>query len=452
VTKIGRVRAEVRKKIQESLLTSLRDALPDERILEICREEFSKLRGRVLVPLAMVWYCVAAALSREKSFAAVWHDLWMPVSVAYPKVTGWRPHETGVLSRARRRIKASAFRKLWKSVGVQSLAEGLQRWGWRSFRMKIWDGTTVCMPDEEALRTKFGKASNQHGEGAFPNARWVNLLDEGTWTVLDSAWGSYRTSEQELAWRTLESLESGDLLLADRLFASAETQAKVRARGAHYIMRKNQTLEITKHPHRRIGWNEWLVTLSIPSKARKANPSLPKTIEVRVIKRMMGHGKKREVLWLVTSLLDRKEYPAQELAELYFLRWGIETSFRELKQDLHLEMLRSKTVEGVGQEMEAHLLAYNLLRLMIMRAAKQEGVELKRISFLNAVRIVSRMSECMRAARLERLPSMYRTMLKEIAASRNPKRPGRREPRALRRSRVAFPALKTTRAEWRVSA
>ena len=451
MTKIGKIRADVRKKIQASLLNSLREVLPDAKIRALCKEELSDMRERVLVPIAMIWFWVGAALNREKSFAAEWQELWSPVAAAYPEVAGWRPQGTGVLTRARARITSAILRKLRAEVTRQAQVEshGLSRWFGR--RVVLWDGSTFSMPDEPELCQFFGKPRNQHGEGPFPIARIVNLMDEASGAVLASAWDHHLVSEQELAWRTADALQAGDVVLSDRNFSGIRNMVRCQQRGVDFVMRKEVHLNIKNHPRRRIGPNEWLVTLSVPKDLRQAQPDLPEQITVRVIKRIMGHGKKRKELWLVTSFLDKYAYPADELVKLYLVRWDIESDFEEIKIDLHLEVLRSKTVAGAHKEIEAHLLAYNLVRILILRAALQEGVPLKRISFLEAVRSILKMSECMRAAPACQLLRIYRALLIEIAAAQNPLRPGRHEPRAIRRNRKPFPKLKMTRAEWRAS-
>ena len=447
--RIGQVREEVRRKIQGSLLNAVREVLPDARIRELCAEELSGMRERILVPTAMIWYWVAAGLSRERSFASVWAELWIPVASIHPEVAGWRPHDTGVLTRARQRIPEEALRKLKAEVSGQALEEQ-NEWGyWREKRVILWDGSTLSLEDTRELTAAFGKPSNQHGPAAFPALRLVNLVQKDTWITVGNAWGRYDAAETDLAWSAAEALRPGDVLLADRLFSGIGAMARLQKCGVDFVMRKFSTFDVTMHPRTRIGPNDWLVKVKVPSKDRKEHPGLPETIAIRVLKRTVGLGRNRKVLWLLTSLLYPEKAPAEELVALYGSRWGIEESFDELKTELHLDVLRSRTVEGVGKEIEAHLLAYNLVRLMILRAARQEGVPLKQISFVSAVRTILCVSDCMREAPAGLLTQMYHVMLKEIAGALNPHRPGRTEPRAVRRGPKPFPRLRTSRARWR---
>src|SRR5206468_1583219 len=106
---------------------------------------------RILVPLAMIWYWVAAGLSRERSFASVWNDMWIPVATSYPEVAGWRPQDTGVLTRARQRIPAEALRKLKEEVVRQGLEEQSELGWWRGHRAIVWDGSTLGLEDTQEL-------------------------------------------------------------------------------------------------------------------------------------------------------------------------------------------------------------------------------------------------------------------------------------------------------------
>ena len=246
MTKIGRIREDVRTKIRESLLNTLRDVLPDEFILELCVKELAGLRERILAPLAMLWYWVAAGLSREKSFAAVWSDLWTPVAADCPEVAGWRPEDTGVLTRARHRIPREALGKLRAEVVRQGQAERAKDDSYRGRRLLIWDGSTLSMPDEAELSVAFGKPRNQYGDGPFPVARMVNLLDAATGMVLESAWDCHRVSEQELAWRTASALQEKDVALADSNFAGKKNMARLNYRNVDFLMEKEYHRE---HPN-----------------------------------------------------------------------------------------------------------------------------------------------------------------------------------------------------------
>jgi len=134
---------------------------------------------------------------------------------------------------------------------------------------------------------------------------------------------------------------------------------------------------------------------------------------------------------------------------LYFGRWRIETSYEEFKQTFHSDVLRSKTVDNVYKEMAAHVLAYQLVRRLMVGAAAKHGKEPAGLSFLNAARWTLSFSKIMSTARTEDMPLLYERLLDAIAASEVDVRPGRTEPRAVARGCKHYASLRQSRAAWR---
>lgn len=155
-------------------------------------------------------------------------------------------------------------------------------------------------------------------------------------------------------------------------------------------------------------------------------------------------------IWLVTSLLDAKRYLAAEMMALYARRWRIEMLFKELKITLSADVLRSQSPEGIGKEIAARLTAINVVRSIMLEAAADNRVEDPlRLSFVFAIRAILNFALSLAIEPFWKLPAIYQAMLREIAAHTAPFRPGRNEPRRIRRERNKYPQLKTTRAEWR---
>lgn len=136
---------------------------------------------------------------------------------------------------------------------------------------------------------------------------------------------------------------------------------------------------------------------------------------------------------LATTLLDPERYPAAELAQLYCDRWQIEVNLRHLKQTLHLDVLRCKTVDGVHKELLMIALAYNLVRLVILRAAEQQQVSVPRLSFIDALRWLCHVPEGD-----ELCPLIVRKQ-----------RRGRHEPCVRKRRPKPYPLMKQPRAKLR---
>ena len=154
--------------------------------------------------------------------------------------------------------------------------------------------------------------------------------------------------------------------------------------------------------------------------------------------------------WLVTSLLDARRHPAEMIREFYRGRWSVETTIGEVKHPLSADVLRSKTPDGAYKEMTAKVMAFNLIRCVMLKAAPRRQAEPDRLSFSNARRLVVAYSLRMSAAPIFLLQSLYREMLDAVASVLVPHRPGRVEPRAVRRERKHYERLKIPRRVWRL--
>ena len=207
---------------------------------------------------------------------------------------------------------------------------------WRGFRLRALDGpspaeglrpaggTMVSMPREDELVRHFGLHRTKHGEVRYPLARFVSLLNLGP----------------------------GELVLLDRELTGSPTMARILARGAEFLGRKNARLRTDKvKVVDRLGRDDWIVELPVSKTARKEDPSLPKAVRVRLFKaRWKSPSGERLVEWFVTSLADRRRFKKHAMAKLYHERWRIETSYEEFKVMFHSDVLRSKTVENVNKE------------------------------------------------------------------------------------------------------
>ncbi len=163
---------------------------------------------------------------------------------------------------------------------------------------------------------------------------------------------------------------------------------------------------------------------------------------------MSIRGRGRDI-WLVTSLLDAAEYPADEIATLYLQRWRIETLFRQFKVNFSSDQLRSKSVDAINKEVAARICAINIVRTIMLEAATENNVAPMRLSFVAAVRTIIAYAPALGLRPLHQLPTIYHAMLKEIASHIAPERQGRLEPRGLAHDPKHYARLRMTRAQWR---
>jgi hypothetical protein len=441
------------EKISDSLerisFNSVRKVLPDSAIVQACKAADYKYRQRKITPIVTVLHMIMAAIWPEDSFNASWQVLWAVFVSRFTDFSGESPSR-GRVSQARARLPLEFWRFLfeWICQKVQELSTAFDRW--KGHRVVLLDGTCVSMADNKDLFEEFGRATGYHGKCKYPLARLVTLCIANTMMVLDYAMGRYNQDENSLARSLLKKLQKGDLLLADRHFAAAHFYWYYKSLGLEFLTKAHQRLKISCiKPIKSYAQNDFIGWLKINENYRQTDPYLPAKIMVRFIRVLVRERGQRKTVWLVTSLLDDKLYPAKEIAELYGKRWRIETLFREVKINLSADVLRSLSPDGIRKEVAARLIAVNIVRTIMLEAAIECGVDPVRISFVHAVRAIVMFSPALATEPIWKLPQVYKAMLKEIAAHIVPERPGRNEPRAVTRERKHYPKLRSTREQWR---
>lgn len=438
---------EIRTRLREAPLGAIRQMLPDSDILGACREHGYEWRKRVYGPVTTVFHFLAQAIQREESFAATWQELWTPLAAEFPGVAEEGPAHSA-LTHARARFPKEVMATLARRA-CRVTPDGGARW--KGLRLRAIDGTTGSMPREDELFRHFGRHNTKHGPTRFPLARFVSLLDVETCTIMGYRFGPHTTSEIEMAMDLIDLLGPGDLALLDRGFTGSPTMARIRARGADFLGRKNARLDPDKAKViDRLGRDDFIVELPMSKPARQKDPSLPDTVTVRLFRATWRSPTGERVTeWFVTSLMDSKRFTKRKLAILYHERWRIETSYAEFKQAFHSDVMRSKTTDNIYKEMAAHVLAYQLVRRLMAAAAAKYGKRPTALSFLNAARWTASFSHAMSSARTQDLPLLHERLLRAIAASDVDVRPGRIEPRAVARERKHYPSLRQPRAAWR---
>ena len=255
---------------------------------------------------------------------------------------------------------------------------------WRGLAVYAIDGSKLNVADTDVNRATFGGQSSAKGasDSAWPMIRIVALQAVRSHLIVAARLGPYKgSSELSLTDDLLSDIPEDSLTLMDRNFLNDRILLPLttQAGNRHFLMRakKNTVMRLVE----RLGPNDAIVELNHGTKARKADPTLPKTWRARAIRYHLPGGKPEVLL---TSLLDPVAYPADELIEMYHERWEIELGFDEAKTKMlqRRETLRSKSPIAVRQEVWGLLLAYNLVRLEMAAVAKEAGVPPTRISFI----------------------------------------------------------------------
>src|SRR5229473_988113 len=348
----------------------------------------SSVRQRDLPAHVVVYYVIALALYMQSSYREVLRCLlegiqWLRDPSATIKVAG----KSGI-SQARTRLGWEPFRQLHDEV-VKPIAVPATKGAWyRAWRLVSLDGSTLDVADEKVNEDAFGRPGASRGSSAYPQIRFVSLVENGTHVLFGSQMAGYGTGEITLAKTVLAGLRPGMLCLADRQFFGFRLWNLARESRADLLWRikKNMRLGCEK----RLPDGSYLSQI-YPSEQdwrRKTNG-----VQVRVIDYCLdGVADAEPIYRLVTTILDHSKAPAAQLAALYHERWEIETALDELKTHLRGAkiVLRSKTPDLVRQEFYGLMMAHFAIRSLMHEAALKADEDPDRLSFVHAVHVVQR--------------------------------------------------------------
>lgn len=345
-------------------------------------------RQRDLPAHVMVYYVIAMALFMQECYREVLSHLLEGIREllafeARVKVAG-----KAAISRARGRLGWEVLRQLYEEV-VRPIAEPGTRGAWyRRWHLISLDGSTMDVADTPENERAWGRPKASRGSTAYPQLRFVALVENGTHVLFAAEMGHYDTGETTLAKRSVSKLKAGMLCLADRLFFSFKLWNKARATGADLLWRvkKNMRLPCKK----RLPDGSYLSRIYRCEQDRR---NQRQGVVVRVIEYQLQRVAGAEPIYrLLTTILDPEQAPAQELAALYHERWEIETTLDELKTHLRGRqiVLRSRMPELTRQEFWGFLLAHFAVRGLMHEAALKGDEDPDRLSFLHAVRVIRR--------------------------------------------------------------
>ncbi len=432
------------------LKANLPDLLPEALLLRIASEIGIRYRQRCLTP------AVTSALFLQQ----VLHG---NVAVGELRRLSKVEFTESAYCQARQRLTFGFFHRCSQAVlgPCRADADRRQDARWRGHRVFGVDGSSFSMPDSAELRAAFGYPPGQAEGCGFPTAHLLVQFDLRHGYLLRAVAAPCRTHDMAHAALMHRDLRPGDVVLGDRALCSYAHLALCRRRRLHGLFRAHQRLIVCFRPHRRhaapgkakpqdtgrprsrwlrrLGKHDQLVEYFKPSQrpswmTAQEYAALPASIVVREVRfhvRIPGY-RTREVT-LVTTLTDAKRYPARALARLYAKRWQVEVNLRHLKQTLKMDVCRCATFVGVMKELQVFVLAYNLVRRVMVQAAERQQVEPDRISFVDALRWLRH------AEPGEELPRL----------NVNPERPGRLEPRARKRRPKQYDLLNKPRAVLR---
>jgi len=427
----------------EQVKRQFHEFLPPTMILHACQEHQYRFRQRVLGPVeTLIAFCLQV-MHGNVACLALRH--WLG-----PTVTD------SAYCQARQRLPLKIYqavvRRLSGGFGAEVQAE---RWNGR--RVVLVDGSTFSMPDTPELQTHFGHPPGQKDGCSFPVAGLLVMVHWTTGLIVDLCTMPWRDHEQSKIGDLHGCLQAGDVLVADRGFCSYGHIVRLVLQGVDVVFRIHQRQIVDFTPGRvhavgkkqsqrglprsrwvrAVGQMDQIVVWTKPQNcpaylAREQWDALPAEVTVRELRYQVDTpGYRTREITLVTTLLEAETVSAQDLASLYLLRWRIELNFRDLKTTMGLEVLKCKTLNGILKELYVFALVYNLVMAIRFRVARQMGLCPARLSFVDALRHV-----CVHGW----------TVPQTLVI--NPERPGRWQPRVVKRRAKPHPLMTKPRNQY----
>jgi len=307
--------------------------------------------------------------------------------------------DTGDYCRARAKLDLGALRRLVGQAAGQLDQKAPCDWPWHGPRAKLVDGFTFTMPDTAANQREFPQAKTQKPGVGLP-------------------------------------------------------LALLKLRGVEACTALHQCRPSDFRRGRRMGDHDHLVTWNRPERpewmSEELHAHIPQAMTLRELKfDVLIPGCRTKTITVVTTLTDPVAYPKEDVAALFGCRWNAELDIRAIKQTPGLDHVRCKSPEMVRRELWVTLLAYNLIRGLTATAAAAHGKQPRQLGFTLACQTVlsSWMLSSTGACRDAR--GLWRLTLERIAANQVANRPGRIEPRVLKRRRHRYPLMTRPRQQLR---
>ncbi len=366
--------AEQAHGFRESTILPFHDILDATRVEAAVASEHVTFNERLYTPLVTLCLFLSQVFSPDHSCREAVARLIVRLTVQGRKACA---PETGSYCEARQRLPLAVIARLVRQAGRDQDDRAEGQWLWKGRHVALVDGTTASMPDTPRNQQAFPQSTSQGVGLGFPLVRMVALISLATGVVRDLALGPYQgkqTGETAL-FRTLwDGLRPGEVVLGDRYFASYFGIAGLATRGVDVLFRMHQRRNVDFRRGRRVGVEDHVVTWAKPARPdwmdEATYAQMPDELVVRELRvKVERDGFRVDESVLVTTMLDAAADTKEELADLYLQRWNIELDPRSIKDVLQMDVLRCKSPEMVEKEIRMHLLAYNLIRGVMAKAA-----------------------------------------------------------------------------------
>ncbi|MCD0463181.1 IS4 family transposase [Roseiconus lacunae] len=423
--------------------------LPNAEVLTICEELGHEFRDRVFNPMITVWMFVTQTISADKSCqkAVARLNAWR-VASGLRKVSS----ETTSYCKARCRLPVALFERLLRWTATRCEEATDETWLFRGRVVEMVDGWTVTMADSKENQKAYPQMASQKPGCGFPIARMIGLFSLATGAINLTAMASYQgkqTGETSLLRSILEHILPGRILLADRYYASYWLLAMSERRNIDLVARAHHLRKIDFRRGLKQGYLDQIVAYHRPERpswmSENEYNQYPTFILVRHLRyKVTRRGYRTREVTLATTLLDAELYSAAELASLYGRRWSVELHIRSLKTQMTMEHLRCQSPQMVRKEIHCHMIGYNLVRAAMLASALKFHLCPTRLSFTGAMQALEEFASCIRL-RSGRSAEQWESLLETISELTVGHRPGRCEPRELKRRQKKYKLMQKPR-------
>ena len=418
------------------------NALTGPELLEITEEHLPEHRERLFPPTVTLSIFMGQALNADGSCQRA--------------VNGWAVRReaeglsecstrTGAYCKARQRLPREMVQAVTRKSGRMLSERAASAWRWHGRSVKLVDGTGISMPDTPENQEIFPQLSTQADGVGFPIARFVGVICLATGALIDAAMGPFcgkGNSELGLLRGLQGAFVAGDVMLGDAFYCNYFLIATQRAAGIDVVFAQNGARTTDFRRGESLGVRDHVVSWPKPkTRPQWMNEQQYKDFPDQLAVREVQVGSRV----LVTTMLDPKQVCKNELSELYAKRWHTELDLRNLKTTLGMDVLSCNTPQMNEKELWVHLLAYNVIRLLMAQAALNAHVHPRDISFKHTVQLWTQWT----AQRLASTPAHNDLLFRLIAQSQVNNRPGRIEPRARKRRPKPYHWLKESRRRAR---
>ena len=428
-----------------------------ERLLEKTSSGVNS-RERALTPKVTFWAFVSQVFDVGSSCRDVARKVdawWRWMNAAREDTKALSP---SAYCQSRKRLDLQTLELIFKHLAWSLARRERTEELWCGRRVKVVDGTMLSMPDTDTNQERWPQPSSQKEGLGFPSMKLVGIFSLASGGLDSYATGTVHEHESLLFRSLWKELQPGEVALGDRGFCSYAAMATLKSKGVDSVMRLHQARKADFREGKRLGADDRLITWKKPAQrtpawSREEWEALPDSLSLRLIRlKVEAPGYRTREVTLVTTLTDPEIYRADDIRALYGKRWNVELHFHQIKISLGLDILRCKSPEVVEKEALIHLIAYNLIRLLMQKASALHDVPLGRLSFKGTLDTVRHFATVIHAARgkarlQERLIDQ---MLAIIASDPVPERPNRSEPRAKKRRPKNYHLLTKPRHEMKV--